>query len=200
MWSSTHFLNFSSFPSAREGCRVDPILSIIGVSQVISFLVTLDVTFAFTPHFILSHRGGWIVGQIFRSGHICLVKTDVLLCFPLTLKLFSQRVACHTCWPKIMKILRLDFGGMKISLLYFLSHLELLFFSLPGVVGVLTQYLPSVLEWCVVQWTRRGSKILAIQNLRQVSQIKVSSSDILIQIVRNVCLFCALMCLLMVWK
>ena len=54
-------LNFSSFPSAREGCRVDSILSIIGVSQVISFLVTLDVTFAVTPHFILSHRGGWII-------------------------------------------------------------------------------------------------------------------------------------------
>ena len=74
-------LSFSSFPSAREGCRVDPILSIIGISQFIYFLVTIDVTFAFTPHFILSHRGGWIVDQIFRSCHICLVKTDVLLCF-----------------------------------------------------------------------------------------------------------------------
>ena len=63
--------------------------------QVISFLVTIDVNFAFTPHFILSHRGGWIVDQIFRSGHICLVKIDVLLCFPLTLKLFSRRVPCH---------------------------------------------------------------------------------------------------------
>ena len=83
-------LGFSSFPSAREGCRVDPILSIIGISQFIYFLVTIDVTFAFTPHFILSRRGGWIVDQIFRSGHICLVKTDVLLSFPLTLKLFSH--------------------------------------------------------------------------------------------------------------
>ena len=78
------------FPLKEKDVVLTQYYQLLGSVRSYLFLVTIDVTFAFTPNFILSHRGGWIVDQIFRSGHICLVKADVLLSFPLTLKLFSH--------------------------------------------------------------------------------------------------------------